>query len=135
MAGGAQERREEGWRRVGWRGGGAARREEGWRHLGRRGDDTWVEATVLGRRGGGGWRRVGIRGVVGGGAPGDWGVLCGEGLEEWGPGIGAAMLERRGAARGDQRDDVWRRKRIGGVVSRTRLVWELTGGRAREEEH
>jgi hypothetical protein len=81
-------------------------------------------------------RRVAARGDQrGGGTPGDWGVLCGEGLEEWGPGIGAAMLERRGATRGDQRGGVWRCKGIGGVVSHARLVWELVGGRAREEEH
>jgi hypothetical protein len=45
-----------------------------------------------------GWRRMGIRGVVGGGAPGDRGVPCGEGLGGVGTGVwrGGARTARGG---------------------------------------
>jgi hypothetical protein len=78
-----------------------AYREEGWWRVGR-GDSA---QTVRG----GGWRRVGTGGVAGGGAPGDRGVLCGEGLG------GVRTRDWRGGAR-TARDGGWWRVGIGGVV-------------------
>jgi hypothetical protein len=57
-----------------------------------------------------GWRRVGIRGVVGGGAPGDRGVPCGEGLGGVGTGVWRGGARTVRAVHGDQRGGGWRRK-------------------------
>jgi hypothetical protein len=92
-----------------------------------------------------GWWRVGIRGVVGGGAPRDRGVPCGEGLGGVGTGVWRGGARTVRAVHGDRRGGGWRRKGTRGVVGggtrgpegwrRAWLVWGLTGGHAREEEH
>jgi hypothetical protein len=81
---------------------------------------------------------VWIRGVAGGGARGDRGVPCGEGLG------GVETEVWRGGAR-TARGGGWRHVGIGGVACggarglegwrRTRLVWGLAGSRTQEEEH
>jgi hypothetical protein len=81
---------------------------------------------------------VGIGRVVGGGAPRDWGVSCGEGLGGLGTGVwhGGAQTVRAGR---------WQHVGIRGVAGgsargskgwcRARLVWGLAGGHGWEEEH
>jgi hypothetical protein len=108
-------------------GGVASRQEEGWQRVGRGSGARTAR--------GGGWWRVGIGGVAGGDAPGDRGVTCGEGLGgsgDWGlarwcsNGEGRRMGIGGVAGGGTRGSEGWRC---------ARLVWELTGGCAREEEH
>jgi hypothetical protein len=79
-----------------------ARQEEGWQCVGRGTGARTVR--------GGGWRCMGIGGVAGGGALGDQGVLCGEGLG----GVGTGVWH--GGAR-TVRGSGWRRMGIGGVAA------------------